>query len=565
MKKTLLLLFTFINLQTFSQINLVKDLYEGSNKSGNPTLYGVYKDKLYFGSRTTESAFSEKSFTYDGTAVKSITDNNNTPVTISIIYMPENGADDAMIITKREGSNIKTFTYNGTSFNKISDERAFGGGIKFNGKYYFTGQFNNKYPIFFTDGTESGTGFLNEDANTFLSFQLTERAVVNNNLLFGADTDENGFELWKTDGTESGTSLVKDIYEGDSNSSPKNFFTTADKSLLYFTAEAPDEGRELWVTNGTESGTIMLKDFNTGTKGDEVKSITEMNGKVYFVMNNKLWVTDGTSENTTEIAESDERYLIVLNNNLYFHKDKSMYKTDGTVAGTEKVTPDDIGIEWRSFPVLFNNEIYFSGGEFDRNGNIDTNELWKTDGTTNGTVLVKVIDTEFIVPPSQFIKVGNELVFRGVQKSTGQELWKTDGTESGTMIIEDKVSGNGSLIIDLQSSRTNAVLNNRLLLNVDAKDGLGKELYEYNNDATASVLDNNLKSISLFYNDKFIHIKGIEKEKATLKVYDVLGKTIHKTNFKSKEKIYIDFKSGLYFAHLRTESGKTLKKKILIQ
>ena len=65
-------------------------------------------------------------------------------------------------------------------------------------------------------------------------------------------------------------------------------------------------------------------------------------------------------------------------------------------------------------------------------------ELWKSDGTSAGTVLV-----EDIYPgptgsnPSALINVGGTLFFSANDGTAGTELWSSDGTPGGTDIVED--------------------------------------------------------------------------------------------------------------------------------
>lgn len=61
-------------------------------------------------------------------------------------------------------------------------------------------------------------------------------------------------------------------------------------------------------------------------------------------------------------------------------------------------------------------------------------ELWVTDGTSSGTVMVKDINSgsggSYL---NDLTVVGNTLYFRADDGNNGAELWKTDGTTSGTI------------------------------------------------------------------------------------------------------------------------------------
>ena len=71
-------------------------------------------------------------------------------------------------------------------------------------------------------------------------------------------------------------------------------------------------------------------------------------------------------------------------------------------------------------------------------------ELWKSDGTEAGTVLVKDINPNGRISPERARRC------RAARSSsppstapTGNELWKSDGTEAGTVLVKD-INPNGS-------------------------------------------------------------------------------------------------------------------------
>ena len=77
--------------------------------------------------------------------------------------------------------------------------------------------------------------------------------------------------------------------------------------------------------------------------------------------------------------------------------------------------------------------LYFSAT--DRTNGV---ELWKSDGTASGTVMVKDINPGAGASnPSSFVNVGGILYFRAINGTSGAELWKSDGTASGTVMIKD--------------------------------------------------------------------------------------------------------------------------------
>src|SRR5579862_6868235 len=65
-------------------------------------------------------------------------------------------------------------------------------------------------------------------------------------------------------------------------------------------------------------------------------------------------------------------------------------------------------------------------------------ELWKSDGTSAGTVLVRNIDPGPSGSyPKDLTDVSGTLFFAANDGSHGFELWKSDGTASGTVMVKD--------------------------------------------------------------------------------------------------------------------------------
>lgn len=106
-----------------------------------------------------------------------------------------------------------------------------------------------------------------------------------------------------------------------------------------------------------------------------------------------------------------------------------------TLHGQEKLTSAiDNDLQYSSTPdkfFSFNGSIYFLASEKSTG-----REIWKTDGTTAGTVLVSDInpgaaDLTFV----DFIEANNTLYFIADDGVRGKQFWTTDGTKSGTKML----------------------------------------------------------------------------------------------------------------------------------
>jgi ELWxxDGT repeat protein len=118
-------------------------------------------------------------------------------------------------------------------------------------------------------------------------------------------------------------------------------------------------------------------------------------------------------------------------------------------------------------------------------------ELWKSDGTTAGTVRVRDIQSGAAgSAPTSLVNVGGTLFFAANDGATGVELWKSDGTEVGTVLVSDIRSGANP------SSPTN-LANIAGTLFFSANDGTnGRELWKSDGTLVGTVLVKNIRSSS---------------------------------------------------------------------
>lgn len=252
--------------------------------------------------------------------------------------------------------------------------------------------------------------------NSANNFKYNRIASVNNGgyVYFRAANSTNNDELWISDGTPQGTYMIKDLNTSGA-SSPSAF--TAMNGKLYFIASSNTIDGGLWSTDGTESGTDLIKDFNPGGSSF-VGSIKNINNKLYLSINDgihgsELWISDGTMSGTMMVKD------IFPGNGLY---------------APNSSNPNSF--------TLMNGLVYFTADD-----GMHGEELWVTDGTTNGTYMVKNINN--IGDGSQGSSVnlspglvnGSLLYFYADDGVHGKEIWVTDGTREGTKIAYDLKPG----------------------------------------------------------------------------------------------------------------------------
>ena len=118
---------------------------------------------------------------------------------------------------------------------------------------------------------------------------------------------------------------------------------------------------------------------------------------------------------------------------------KELWKSNGTSAGTVMVKDIQPGLGG-SLPVGMTNvngTLFFVALTYPHGW-----ELWKSDGTSTGTVLVKDIDPALNSYVWNLTNVNGTLFF-SASNSAGNELWKSDGTSTGTVLVKDiEPSGN---------------------------------------------------------------------------------------------------------------------------
>jgi trimeric autotransporter adhesin len=184
---------------------------------------------------------------------------------------------------------------------------------------------------------------------------------------------------------------------------------------LFFEVNGGPSGRGLWKSDGTAAGTVLVKSDLGG-----VGELTNVKGTLFFSAYDshgvELWKSDGTSTGTQIVKDIN--------------------------SGTYKF----VGVDSRNHPHTFSapnsskpaglvnvSGIVFFSAEDATNGR----ELWRSDGTSKGTFLVKDINPGAASGAGDLVKVNSSVYLWGNDGTNGWELWKSAGTAASTFLVKD--------------------------------------------------------------------------------------------------------------------------------
>ncbi|OJH41452.1 hypothetical protein BON30_11400 [Cystobacter ferrugineus] len=326
------------------------------------------------------------------------------------------------------------------------------------------------YPYFdelwCSDGTVSGTVRVKQYKSTTSYWDAAARGLtaVNDMLYFVAEDPTVGVELWRSDGSERGTVLVRNIDPRDAagtspSSGPLDLSAVGD--TLYFTADDGHSGYELWKSQGQAWNTVRVKDIHRewwsaggtnpyilGTAGGLwFFHARERKGGSAYLTTQVLWRTDGTEAGTFAVMPLDSDWADLplpegasLGSDFIF----STYGSQGALWKTAGAASGDVVQLWTgAYPGALETaggQVFFYGTQSGLG-----EELWRTDGTPEGTrVVMDLVPGWGSSVPRSFTPVGQWLYFTAQDGVSGREVWRTDGTPEGTSRVADLMPGSGS-------------------------------------------------------------------------------------------------------------------------
>jgi ELWxxDGT repeat protein len=407
------------------------------------------------------------------------------------------------------------------------------------GMLYFTAYRGDVYYFCKSDGTEAGTIPFLAVGEIGINTLAARFNMLGDNLYFfngGREGDRMLNTLMKEDAAGQ-ISTVSTFPDADYYGALSPPFLTKSGNLLFFSARRnTSEGRSLFKTNGTPAGTQWVIDtYNPTYQSSDPDNFVKIGNTIYFtttdIMNEAglkvgLFKTDGTTEGTSKIIEFDAPIDIVyVKNKLYFvghdrtlPQEWNIYTSDGTPEGTINLNlPNLVGKgrpQWLTasgdslYYILNSKELwmtigttsvllhtnagtgpihalggylYFRGYDNNSNGS----ELWRTNGTTAGTNLVKDINTNGPSSIAPFTSLNGILYFFANNGSHGTELWRSDGTLTGTYMVKDlRVGDTGTTTLN---DMTNLIALDNALYFISSEGNETFRLWKSNGSSSGTI------------------------------------------------------------------------------
>jgi ELWxxDGT repeat protein len=263
---------------------------------------------------------------------------------------------------------------------------------------------------------------------------ISTMIVAGDSLVFRGNATNIVGGLWKIDGAGNLTRLPD-----PTNMSPIFGAGVHINGKIYFSTSRSGSGTELGQFDlATDQYTFI--EINPGTADSNPKSLTNINGTLYFAASNargeELWKlnTNGTPVLVADVngttASSNPKNFIAFNNTIYFEATVSrstyIFKIDPTTGNAVNMTFGPIVSS-----VIIGDRLYFSDGF----------NLGKIDSSGQLSYI-----SSSVTLPTQLTNFGGTLYFKGsgnvVASPTGSELYKLDVNDNP--IVIDIISGQDS-------------------------------------------------------------------------------------------------------------------------
>lgn len=329
----------------------------------------------------------------------------------------------------------------------------------------------NSEQLILSDGTPQGTKTI-----TLPPFAQNFHRMGNDILFFSYEESSDYHFLNKLSGSTGEISILGRVNKYNKQNIVR--LVAKARGNFFFVAWDATNQPVLWQSDGTPEGTVPSS-YSVSNFYQQGKSIFSMIafGDMLLVVNSnsELWITNGISS-FKKIKESIKTNFTKVSFNsslemagfIYFNAYDSIHgqeiwRTDGTSQGTEMFMDLTPGF-WSTSQTENNKIIPISSSpeNFIRSGNfiyftIQYNSaLWRTDGTPQGTIQLMTCVANYCF--RNLSSFNNKLIFTFTAADTGREPWVSDGTIAGTRLVKDiwpGPAGSVDTYYPLQSSSEN--------------------------------------------------------------------------------------------------------------
>ncbi|MBB4080546.1 ELWxxDGT repeat protein [Lewinella aquimaris] len=341
---------------------------------------------------------------------------------------------------------------------------------------------------------EKLTSLTNIHAGTTNSQAIFALQPFRGGLLFRAAAAGDNAEWWIVGPHDARAKKLVELDNDGENSGVRPLGPGPEGDLLFTISSLPYSGG-LFRTAGDRQSTQMIREGVLATSPREpvhFGNLVLFNGVLNHdgIYQRGLFRTDGTTAGTYLLLEGEVYGTVVSGNRVFLARDEEIYVSDGTATGTELVfnlvpgvnsaTPTELvpfrgGILFEGIDHERGYGVWFSDGtpegtrlvsEFRRTdsylaafassgeqayfmeAHLFRNSIWRTDGTTEGTVRIKTFDGR-----ADFGHNLNAVVFNGrcyftaETENKGRQIWVTDGTPENTYMLPDRHPEGGSYYV----------------------------------------------------------------------------------------------------------------------
>lgn len=495
---------------TESGTRLLRDIYPGTRSSG-PVLFTTLGDRLIF--RARDGEHGGEPWVTDG-----------TPEGTRLLGDLQPGNDNLWVVNMETFGNRVvgtcsipecTFTSDGTpegtqtTFDWLPGGKTSGNLAVVGETLFFVSEVMGESSLWASDGTSEGTRQLlvthdfepRGQTETLLFFTAAEHTYVSDGTpegtrrlpvtgieasaalgdlwIFSGPGAGGGADLWKSDGTEQGTQPLADFRSPRGDAKVSELKPWGDRVAFRATDAGTFRPNGLWSSDGQTIDLLSHGEFGS----------LEVAGEKLFALGAEPHLTvvdaDGThvftlgeGEIVEDLAALGDRVLLPVSS-----PGQQVWVSDGTADGTRMLV--DLRPGWEvscsniggclptspRYPTAMGDLVFF-GAWHD-----EDNELWVTDGTSDGTRKIQSFGP--VTRPQMQSELtyfhpratSEHLFFWVETEAHGVELWVSDGSTDGTRMVEDLAPGPASSRV-----RVPTVLGERIIF------GLASEATTFGDD-----------------------------------------------------------------------------------